>query len=131
MSEYTYCPLCLRPDIVIENELAYATYDTNPVSPGHCLVALNRHVAGYFEATTEEKIAIWALVDEMKAIVDKEYEPDGYNVGVNVGETAGQSVPHIHIHVMPRYKGDVENPKGGVRGVIPHKQKYTLRPKNK
>ena len=60
----------------------------------------------------------------MKAIIDKEYKPDGYNIGVNIGEAAGQSVPHIHIHMIPRYRGDVENPKGGVRGVIPHRQKY-------
>jgi len=65
-----------------------------------------------------------SLVDEMKIIIDRDYNPDGYNIGVNIGKAAGQSVPHIHIHMIPRYWGDVENPKGGVRGVIPHKQKY-------
>ena len=69
-------------------------------------------------------MAIWALVDEMKTILDKEFKPDGYNVGVNIGEAGGQSVPHIHIHMIPRFKGDMEDPRGGVRGVIPHKQKY-------
>jgi diadenosine tetraphosphate (Ap4A) HIT family hydrolase len=60
----------------------------------------------------------------MKVIIDRDYKPDGYNVGVNIGKMAGQSIPHLHIHMMPRYEGDVENPKGGVRGVIPHKQRY-------
>ncbi|MGA9575187.1 MAG: HIT family protein [Lysobacterales bacterium] len=109
---------------MIQNDLAFAHYDSYPVNPGHCLVITHRHIAGYFEATAEEKAAIWALVDEMKSIIDKEFKPDGYNVGVNIGETAGQSIPHLHIHMIPRYKGDMENPRGGVRGVIPHKQKY-------
>lgn len=109
---------------MIENKLAFAHYDSYPVNKGHCLIILRRHVAEYFQATTEEKVAIWALVDEMKIIIDKEYHPDGYTIGVNIGVAAGQSVPHIHIHMIPRYKGDVENPRGGVRGVIPHKQKY-------
>ena len=124
MSEHQHCPFCGNPRMVIQNELAFAHYDSYPVNPGHCLVITRRHVAGYFDATTEEKTAIWALVDEIKTIIDGEYKPDGYNVGINIGEMAGQSIPHLHIHVIPRYKGDVENPKGGVRGVIPHKQKY-------
>ena len=124
MSEHKDCPFCRDPEIIVENELAYADYDSYPVSPGHCLIITRRHVAEYFQATTEEKRAIWALVDEMKTIIDREYKPDAYNVGVNIGKTAGQSVPHVHIHMIPRYTGDVENPQGGVRGVIPHKQKY-------
>jgi len=127
MSEHQDCPFCREPKIVIENELAYADYDSYPASPGHCLIITRRHVAEYFQATADEKAAIWELVDEMKTIIDKEYNPDGYNVGVNIGAAAGQSVPHIHIHMIPRYKGDVENPQGGVRGVIPHKQKYVKR----
>lgn len=124
MSGHPDCPFCSKPNVVIENELAFVRYDGYPVSPGHCLIVPRRHVAEYFQATAEEKAAIWALVDEMKAIIDREFEPDGYNVGVNIGEAAGQSVPHIHVHMIPRYKGDVENPKGGVRGVIPDRQKY-------
>ena len=124
MSENQNCIFCGDPTMVIENELAFAHYDTYPVNPGHCLIIPRRHVAEYFQATAEEKVAIWALVDEMKVILDEEYKPDGYNVGVNICEAAGQSVPHIHIHMIPRYRGDVENPKGGVRGVIPHRQKY-------
>lgn len=124
MSEHHDCIFCGNPDIVIENDLAFAHYDSYPVNPGHCLVITRRHVASYFEATAEEKTAIWALVDDMKSILDAEFKPDGYNVGVNIGEAGGQSIPHLHIHVIPRYKGDMENPRGGVRGVIPHKQKY-------
>ena len=124
MSEHPDCPFCRSQEIVIENEWAYADYDSYPVSPGHCLIITRRHVAEYFQATEEEKAAIWALVDEMKVIIDRDYKPDGYNVGVNIGVAGGQSVPHIHIHMIPRYKGDMENPRGGVRGVIPHKQKY-------
>ena len=124
MSQHQDCPFCGRPEIIIENELAFAHYDSYPVNPGHCLIIPRRHVAEYFQATAEEKTSIWALVDEMKIILDEEYNPDGYNVGVNIGKTAGQSVPHIHIHMIPRYRGDVENPRGGIRGVIPHKQQY-------
>ena len=127
MSEHNQCPFCGNPKKVIQNELAFAHYDSYPVNPGHCLVITHRHIAGYFDATAEEKAAIWALVDEMKAIIDGEFQPDGFNVGINIGGSAGQSIPHLHIHMIPRYKGDIENPQGGVRGVIPHKQKYVRR----
>jgi diadenosine tetraphosphate (Ap4A) HIT family hydrolase len=124
MSEHTDCPFCSDPEIAMENELAFAHYDTYPVSEGHCLIIVRRHVADYFEATAEEKAAVWALVDQMKPVLDDKFAPDGYNIGVNIGRTAGQSIPHVHIHMIPRYRGDVEDPRGGVRGVIPHKQKY-------
>ena len=124
MSEHQNCIFCGEPEIVIQNELAFAHYDSYPVSTGHCLIIPHRHVAEYFQATAEEKTAIWALVDEMKNIIDQEYKPDGYNIGINIGKTAGQSVPHLHVHMIPRYKGDMEDPRGGVRGVIPNKQKY-------
>jgi diadenosine tetraphosphate (Ap4A) HIT family hydrolase len=131
MSEHPDCPFCGDPKKVIENELAFAHYDTYPVSNGHCLVITRRHVAEYFQATVAEKAAIWELVDQVKPIIDRDFGPDGYNVGVNIGAAAGQSIPHLHIHVIPRYTGDVENPQGGVRGVIPHKQKYVRRQKSK
>lgn len=124
MNDQQNCPFCRNPEIVIENELAYADYDSYPVSTGHCLIIVRRHVAEYFQTTADEKAAVWALVDEMKTILDEEFNPDGYNIGVNIGAAAGQSVPHVHIHMIPRYIGDMEDPRGGVRGVIPHKQKY-------
>lgn len=118
------CPFCREPRTIIANQLAFVRYDRFPVSPGHCLVMPHRHIADYFDATAAEKAAIWELVDRMKIQLDAEFKPDGYNVGVNVGTAAGQSVQHIHIHVIPRYRGDMDNPRGGVRGVIPDKQKY-------
>jgi len=124
MAELPDCPFCGEPEIIVANELAFAHYDTYPVNRGHCLLIPRRHVAEYFQATAEEKAAIWALLDEVKPIIDRAFNPDGYNVGVNIGKAAGQSIPHLHIHVIPRYAGDVENPQGGVRGVIPHRQKY-------
>ena len=83
-----------------------------------------RHYASVFDATAEEFAAMWEVIGQVKQLIDKEYKPDGYNIGVNVGQAGGQSVFHMHMHIIPRYKGDVENPKGGVRGVIPFKQKY-------
>ena len=124
MSEHPDCPFCNDPEMIIENGLAFAHYDTYPVNEGHCLIITRRHFGEYFEATAAEKAALWELVDQVKPLIDEAFRPDGYNIGVNVGKAAGQSIPHLHIHVIPRYAGDVENPQGGVRGVIPHRQKY-------
>lgn len=107
---------------IIENELAKGFYDDNPVSKGHMLFVTKRHTPTFFETTLEERIAIFELVDKAKEILDKNYHPDGYNIGINCGEFAGQSVMHVHVHLIPRYKGDVPNPRGGVRGVIMSKQ---------
>ncbi len=121
------CPFCnLNPkvELVCETATGVAFYDGYPVSKGHTLIIPKRHIANYFELTTQEQQALWQMVNHCKKILTEKYNPDGFNVGINVGEAAGQSVFHIHIHLIPRYKGDVENPKGGVRGVIPRKQKY-------
>jgi len=120
------CKFCNieRKRIVIESELSIAFYDMYPVNIGHILVVPKRHVSDYFELSSIEKNDIWNLVDKVKLHLDKEYNPDGFNVGVNIGETAGQTIFHCHIHVIPRYNGDVDFPEGGVRGVIPKKQKY-------
>ncbi len=109
---------------VFENELAKVFYDDSPVSKGHMLIFTKRHAETYFDTTKEEKLAIMELIEECKKELDEKYVPDGYNIGCNCGCYAGQSVGHVHIHVIPRYKGDVENPRGGVRGVIPEKQSY-------
>jgi len=101
--------------------------DHYPVSRGHTLVVPRRHVATYFEATLEERAALWHTVAEVKAQLDAGLHPDGYNVGFNAGEAAGQTVPHLHIHVIPRYRGDMHDPRGGVRGVIPDKRVYAVR----
>ena len=109
---------------IIENEIGFVILDGFPVSNGHCLVIPKRVYADYFESTYEEIIGLQKLVIETKSYLDQNYNPDGYNVGINCGEVSGQTVPHVHIHVIPRYAGDMENPRGGIRGVIPSKQKY-------
>ena len=110
--------------IKLENELGYAIFDGFPVSKGHMLIIPKRHIETYFEAVEDEKKLLWCLVDECKNYLDNEFNPDGYNVGINCGKAAGQSVMHLHIHIIPRYNGDMDNPKGGVRGVIPEKRIY-------
>lgn len=106
------------------NPLAFAVPDLYPVSPGHTLVIPRRLIATWFEATPEEQAAIFQLVDEVKRKLDAEHSPDGYNIGINAGEAAGQTVMHLHVHVIPRYRGDVDDPRGGVRHVIPGKGNY-------
>jgi diadenosine tetraphosphate (Ap4A) HIT family hydrolase len=110
---------------VASNALAFAVRDAFPVSAGHTLVVTRRLVATWFDATRDEQIAIIELVDQIKQQLDAELRPDGYNIGVNVGVAAGQSVMHLHLHVIPRYAGDVENARGGVRHVIPWRGHYT------
>jgi len=92
--------------------------------PGHLLIIPYRHIPGLFDATDEEQAALLALVRGAKHLLDGRFHPDGYNVGVNVGAAAGQTVMHLHVHVIPRYTGDVEDPRGGVRGAIPEKRQY-------
>lgn len=101
-----------------------AIADNFPVSDGHTLIIPRRHVATLFEATDEERLALFALVDEVKLNLDVSHAPDGYNIGINSGEAAGQTIDHLHIHVIPRYSGDVADPVGGVRGVVPGKANY-------
>ena len=109
---------------IAENDHCFATYDDFPVSKGHTLIIPKRHVADYFDLTEDEVMAMQALMRDIKAKIDAELSPDGYNIGINVNAAAGQTVFHVHMHLIPRYVGDVENPRGGVRGVIPAKQKY-------
>jgi diadenosine tetraphosphate (Ap4A) HIT family hydrolase len=121
------CPFCKvesEREIIASSALSLAFFDGFPVSPGHALIIPRRHVASFFDLTKEEKQDLLSLMDNVKRIIDERYNPDGYNIGVNVCEAAGQSVLHVHMHLIPRYKGDVPNPRGGVRGVIPAKQNY-------
>ena len=110
--------------LVAENALAQAVLDTYPVSAGHTLIVPRRHARTIWELTDEEYAACFALVREAQAIIARRHEPDGFNVGVNCEEAGGQSVWHAHIHLIPRYQGDVPDPRGGVRNVIPHKAHY-------
>ena len=118
------CPFCGGEGEILGNERAFAIYDAFPVSPGHLLVIPRRHVADWFDLTGEEQEAIFSLIREGKALLDAEFCPDGYNIGINCKEAAGQTIFHVHVHLIPRYAGDVENPRGGVRGVIPEKRNY-------
>ena len=120
------CPFCQVPPerIVAQNEHAFVIRDAFPVSPGHTLIIPRRHVASFFETTQEEKIALLALLDEAKHILEYEQKPDSYNIGINDGAAAGQTVPHLHIHLIPRYEGDVDDSRGGVRWVVPEKARY-------
>lgn len=120
------CVFCQRDSlqIIAENELALAFYDGCPVSKGHTLVIPKRHVATYFEASPEEHAAMINLVYETRKILQEKFNPDGYNIGANVGPAAGQTVFHFHVHIIPRYRGDVKDPRGGVRKVIPSRSSH-------
>jgi len=120
------CPFCnpIAEDIVARNELCYALWDRFPVSRGHTLVVPFRHTPDFFSTTVEEKAAVMALITSRKDVIEENFTPAGYNIGFNVGTAAGQTVMHCHCHVIPRYAGDVGDPRGGVRGVVPGKRGY-------
>jgi diadenosine tetraphosphate (Ap4A) HIT family hydrolase len=120
------CLFCNMPEarIILRDTLAYVVRDSFPVSPGHTLIILNRHVATFFETTDEERVSLFKLMDQAKRMLDAELRPDGYNIGVNDGAAAGQTIPHLHWHLMPRYKGDSSDARGGVRWIFPDKAKY-------
>ena len=111
--------------IAAENEFAYASYDTYPVSDFHCLIIPKRHVKDYFEMSDEELLACNDLITKIKnEILTKDKSVKAFNIGTNAGKISGQSIMHCHIHLIPRREGDVDNPQGGVRSVIPKKQYY-------
>ena len=120
------CPFCsIDPARVLyESALVRILRDGFPVSPGHLLLVPRRHIAGWFDATPAEQQALTAAIAVARSLVEQEHQPDGYNVGMNLGEAAGQTVMHLHLHVIPRYRGDVASPRGGVRHVIPAKADY-------
>ena len=122
------CPFCdlASRELVAENELSAAFCDGYPVNPGHTLIIPRRHAATWFEATRDEQAAMLDLVDQVKARLDDELRPDGYNLGINVGSAAGQTIMHLHLHVIPRFDGDIDDPRGGIRGAIPHKRIYEV-----
>lgn len=120
------CPFChpAHSSVVFSNSVIVALWDGFPVSEGHLLVVPRRHVATWFEASEEEQREIWQAIEKGKEAICQIYQPDGFNIGINIGEAAGQTVPHLHLHIIPRYHGDVPDPRGGVRYVIPHKANY-------
>ena len=119
------CPFCnLEREKILETQMSFAIYDGYPVNEGHALIIPKRHTANYFDLSLEEQKDCIELLNRVKGIVQEKYNPAGFNVGININEAAGQTVSHVHIHLIPRYKGDVEEPRGGVRGVIPEKKTY-------
>lgn len=129
-----YCPFSFpASEVILENNLAFAIFDKYPVSKGHMLIIPKRHVGDYFLLTMEEQASCYLLLNMLKKIIDKKHKPNGYNVGININEGAGQTVGHVSIHLIPRYNGDVRDPVGGVRNVIfkranylKHKEKWGL-----
>ncbi len=120
------CPFCNVNDsgIILESKYSLAVYDKFPVNKGHLLIIPKRHIANYFALTQNEKNDIWKLADKASEFLTNKHSPSGFNIGINVNKSAGQTIPHVHIHIIPRYTNDVKDPTGGVRGVIPEKQKY-------
>jgi diadenosine tetraphosphate (Ap4A) HIT family hydrolase len=120
------CPFCRLETsrIRLESEFAVAFLDGFPVTPGHTLVVPKRHVASLFELPDQEQAAVWMLVTQVRALLMADLRPDGFNIGVNDGTAAGQTVMHAHVHVIPRRHGDVADPRGGVRWVVPDKAAY-------
>lgn len=120
------CPFCEMPPerVVAANALALAVRDLYPVAVGHSLVIPRRHVSNWWSASREEQAAINDLLDVVKTELDRDVRPDGYNLGINDGVAAGQTVFHLHVHLIPRHFGDVPDPRGGVRYVIPGRAKY-------
>ena len=119
------CIFCQHDrSILVQTKLSFAFLDSFPVSNGHALVIPKRHVASIWEMTTEEYTDAFNLVRHVKDVLQKKFEPQGFNIGVNSGEAAGQSVFHAHIHIIPRYTGDVPSPRGGVRNIIPGRGDY-------
>lgn len=118
------CPFCdqdvsLADGVFLENALVYVREDKFPVSPGHLLVIPRRHAVDWFDLSADEQAAVADLINRAKCWLDEQHRPDGYNIGMNCGRAAGQTVMHMHCHLIPRYHGDVADPRGGLRGVIP------------
>lgn len=120
------CPFCTLPQerIIKSNDSGIVILDGFPVSPGHILIIPRRHIASFFDLTDDERNNLMLLLEEAKNLNDEELRPAGYNIGINDGPVAGQTIPHLHIHLIPRYTGDCKDPRGGVRWVIPERADY-------
>lgn len=120
------CPFChVAPDRILnQDNTVLVIRDAYPISPGHTLIIPKRHIGSFFELTDKERQALMAALQSSKIQLDQEFQPDGYNIGINDGPAAGQTVAHLHVHLIPRYEGDREDPRGGVRWIIPEKATY-------
>lgn len=124
------CPFCTLPEsrVARRTPLALVVPDAYPVSPGHALIIPVRHVPSFFEATSEERFAVLEALDWARLDVIARHAPDGFNVGINDGTAAGQTIMHLHLHLIPRYAGDSPDPRGGVRWLFPEKAAYWTKP---
>ena len=122
----TSCPFCELPPsrIVAGDDLAVVIRDGFPVSPGHTLIIPRRHIGSFFDTSHAERAGLLRFLAEARLALDAEFHPSGYNIGINDGPAAGQTVAHLHIHLIPRYAGDIADPRGGVRWVLPERAKY-------
>jgi len=121
------CPFCQRLNgdaLIAQNALAAAFLDAYPLNEAHCLIVPRRHEPDFFDLTADEQAAVWSLTKDVRQRIEAIRAPDGYNLGINVGAAAGQTINHAHLHVVPRYRGDVEDPRGGVRWIIPARAAY-------
>ena len=118
------CYFCNPHNNIFEENGFFIHEDEYPVSPGHYEVVPKRHITSFFDLNPDELLSLYNIIKKTKQLVEKRHKPDGYNIGINEGKAAGRSVHHLHIHVIPRYKGDVKNPQGGIRNVIPEKGDY-------
>jgi len=110
---------------IVENNSFFARFDNFPVTPGHSEIVSKRHIDSFFKLTPSELSEMYSLVLELRAIIDEKFHPAGYNVGINEGQAGGQTIKHLHVHLIPRYIGDVVNPRGGIRNIIPGKGNYS------
>ncbi len=132
MKDKVKCLFCDKDNpkkhrIIFENELFYARWDNFPVNKGHAEIVPKRHIVSRFDLNERELIQMSDLLKRTKQLIEEKYHPDGYNIGMNEGKSAGRTIDHLHIHIIPRYFGDVPNPKGGIRNIIPEKGDYTKR----
>ena len=123
-----FCERVASNTVVADNNLAAAFPDAFPISPGHTLIAPRRHEADFFNLSEIEQAAVWSLIDPVRHHIESTHHPDAYNIGINAGEAAGQTVPHAHLHVIPWYKGDVQDPRGGIRWIVPTRARYWIDP---
>jgi len=120
------CPFCSLPAdrIVLSNLRGVVIRDAHPISKGHTLIIPRRHIGSLFELSPQERDALFSLVEEAKRRLDKEIKPDAFNIAINDGPAAGQTIPHLHVHLIPRYTNDCPDPRGGVRWIFPDKADY-------